>query len=106
LDAGEPFDAVVCSLVLCSVDQPKQCLQQIFSILRPGGELRYLEHIRQRWRSRTAAAAGRRDGVARLFGNCHTHATPSARSPMRLSAQTAKHDLEFAAWVPMPSPRW
>jgi SAM-dependent methyltransferase len=73
LDAGEPFDAVVCSLVLCSVDQPEAVLQQIFSILRPGGELRYLEHIA------SAGARGRLQRVAdatvwpRLFGNCHTH---------------------------------
>src|SRR5690242_6620328 len=43
--AAEPFDAVVCSLVLCSVDQPEHVARQIFSVLKPGGELRYFEHI-------------------------------------------------------------
>src|SRR4051812_44792701 len=33
---GEPFDAVVCSLVLCSVDDPDAVVRQLFSILRPG----------------------------------------------------------------------
>jgi 2-polyprenyl-3-methyl-5-hydroxy-6-metoxy-1,4-benzoquinol methylase len=43
--ATEPFDAVVCSLVLCSVNEPDSVLRQLFSLLRPGGELRYLEHV-------------------------------------------------------------
>jgi SAM-dependent methyltransferase len=43
--ADEPFDAVVCSLVLCSVAEPDPVLRQLFSLLRPGGELRYLEHV-------------------------------------------------------------
>lgn len=103
LDAGEPFDAVVCSLVLCSVDQPEAVLQQIFSILRPGGELRYLEHIA------SAGARGRLQRVAdatvwpRLFGNCHTHRdTERAIGDAGFRPQTARHDLEFPAWVPMP----
>ncbi len=41
----QPFDAVVCSLVLCSVDQPDDVVRQLLSLLRPGGELRYLEHV-------------------------------------------------------------
>jgi SAM-dependent methyltransferase len=103
LDAGEPFDAVVCSLVLCSVDQPEAVLQQIFSILRPGGELRYLEHIA------SAGARGQLQRVAdatvwpRLFGNCHTHRdTERAIGDAGFRPKTARHDLEFPAWVPMP----
>ena len=42
---GTPFDAAVCSLVLCSVDEPDHVVHQLLSLLRPGGELRYLEHI-------------------------------------------------------------
>jgi len=36
-DPGEPFDASVCSLVLCRVDEPETVLRQVFSLLRPGG---------------------------------------------------------------------
>jgi SAM-dependent methyltransferase len=42
---AEPFDAVVCSLVLCSVADPEAVLQQLNSVLKPGGELRYFEHV-------------------------------------------------------------
>lgn len=69
----ETFDAVVCSLVLCSVSDPGAVLAHLRSLLRRGGELRYLEHV---------ASAGARGRVQRfvdatfwprLAGNCHTH---------------------------------
>ena len=39
----------------------------------------------------------------RLFGNCHTHRdTERAIAHAGFRPQTARHDLEFPAWVPMP----
>lgn len=40
------FDAAVCSLVLCSVPDVKAALDELRRALRPGGELRFLEHVR------------------------------------------------------------
>lgn len=40
------FDAVVSSLVFCSVSEPHRALDEVFRVLRPGGELRMLEHVR------------------------------------------------------------
>lgn len=40
------FDAAVLSLVLCSVRDPATTLAEIHRVLRPGGELRFLEHVR------------------------------------------------------------
>jgi ubiquinone/menaquinone biosynthesis C-methylase UbiE len=40
------FDAVVSSLVFCSVAAPGRALEEVFRVLRPGGELRMLEHVR------------------------------------------------------------
>ncbi|PRC42424.1 SAM-dependent methyltransferase, partial [Mycobacterium sp. ITM-2017-0098] len=70
---AEPFDAVVCSLVLCSVDDPAAVVGQLFSLLKPGGELRYLEHVagygaRARLQKFADATVW-----PRLLGNCHTH---------------------------------
>ncbi|HEU5470671.1 MAG TPA: class I SAM-dependent methyltransferase [Actinophytocola sp.] len=40
------FDAAVVSLVLCSVPDVGTALAEIRRVLRPGGELRFLEHVR------------------------------------------------------------
>jgi ubiquinone/menaquinone biosynthesis C-methylase UbiE len=39
------FDAVVASLVLCSVTSPEHVLAEIRRVLKPGGELRLVEHV-------------------------------------------------------------
>ncbi|TDD86332.1 class I SAM-dependent methyltransferase [Actinomadura darangshiensis] len=40
------FDVAVVSLVLCSVRDPARALAELRRVLRPGGELRYYEHVR------------------------------------------------------------
>jgi ubiquinone/menaquinone biosynthesis C-methylase UbiE len=42
-DAGA--DAVVASLVLCSVPDQQRALAEVRRVLRPGGELRFYEHV-------------------------------------------------------------
>lgn len=100
---GEPFDAVVCSLVLCSVRDPAGVLQRLFSLLRPGGELRYLEHVA------SAGARGRFQRFAdatlwpRLFGNCHTHRdTEREIVDAGFEVVTSRREFTLPAWAPMP----
>jgi ubiquinone/menaquinone biosynthesis C-methylase UbiE len=40
------FDAAVVSLVLCSVPEPQHFLGEVRRVLKPGGELRFFEHVR------------------------------------------------------------
>lgn len=100
---GGQFDAVVCSLVLCSVDDPEETVRQLASLLRAGGELRFLEHV---------ASPGVRGRLQRtldatfwppLMGNCHTH-----RHTEEVIAAAGLHIIEtcrhttLPAWVPSP----
>jgi ubiquinone/menaquinone biosynthesis C-methylase UbiE len=44
-EAGS-LDAGVASLVLCSVTDQRQSLAELYRVIRPGGELRFYEHVR------------------------------------------------------------
>lgn len=65
------FDAVVCSLVLCSVRDPGRALEECGRVLAPDGELRLYEHVR----SPRPGVARLQDRVERpwrwLAGGCH-----------------------------------
>jgi SAM-dependent methyltransferase len=100
---GEPFDAVVCSLVLCSIEEPEQVLQQLLSILLPGGELRYLEHVA------SSGARARLQRIAdatlwpRIAGNCHTHRhTEQTIVGAGFKVAAARREWTMPAWVPLP----
>jgi SAM-dependent methyltransferase len=51
--ADGTFDAVVLGLVLCSVPSVKRVVEEAFRVLKPGGLLRTLDHVRSE-----AAVAG------------------------------------------------
>ncbi len=38
-------DAVVCTLVLCSADDPARVISEVRRVLRPGGRFYFLEHV-------------------------------------------------------------
>ncbi|HEY6637990.1 MAG TPA: class I SAM-dependent methyltransferase [Solirubrobacterales bacterium] len=55
---NDSFDTVVSTLVLCTVDDPRRVIEEIARVLRPGGRLLFLEHVRSdstrlaRWQDR------------------------------------------------------
>lgn len=67
----DSFDAVVSTLVLCTVPEPEETIKEIHRVLRPGGSFVFIEHVR----SSDPASAKWQDRLEtpwRIFGNgCH-----------------------------------
>lgn len=102
--ADEPFDAVVCSLVLCSVSEPGSVLRQVLSLLKLGGELRYLEHVASTGiRGRLQQFVDVTTLWPRLAGNCHTHRhTEQAIRTAGFEIDRTRTEQALPAWLPMP----
>jgi SAM-dependent methyltransferase len=102
--ADQPFDAVVCSLVLCSVAEPDSVLRQLFSLLRPSGELRYLEHVAVGGiRGRLQQFVDATTLWPRLAGNCHAHRyTERSIRAAGFEVGQSRTELVMPAWVPVP----
>lgn len=65
------FDFVVSTLVLCTVSDPSRALSEIRRVLRPGGSLIFLEHVRSEDPG-LAAWQDRLHGIHKFTGHgCH-----------------------------------
>ncbi|MET8465779.1 class I SAM-dependent methyltransferase, partial [Micromonospora zamorensis] len=68
------FDAAVVALVLCTVPDQASALAEIGRTLRPGGELRFFEHVAADEASRLHRTQRLLDATLwpKLFAGCHT----------------------------------
>ena len=65
-----PDDAVISTLVLCTVPDQRAALREVRRVLRPGGRLLFIEHVRgegraTRWQDRVTPL------WRRMFAGCH-----------------------------------
>ena len=65
------YDWVVCALVLCTVRNPVGALAEIRRVLRPGGRLRALEHVRSPHSTVARAQSLANPLWGRVAGGCH-----------------------------------
>lgn len=96
------FDSVACTLALCSVRDPACVLQEIRRVLRPGGQLLFMEHV--------AAPAGsrllRRQRLLRPVFRCLAGCTPDRDTDSLLrSAGFSTVEIEqFEVSLPIVGP--
>ena len=98
-------DAVVSALVLCSVEDLAGSLFEVRRVLRPGGEFRFMEHVRGH------GAGGRLEDLVdplwtRLAGGCHLNRQSDLeveRAGLRLEG--VRELGTKALGIPIPGPR-
>ncbi|HRX83973.1 MAG TPA: class I SAM-dependent methyltransferase [Phycisphaerae bacterium] len=97
------FDAVIATLVLCSVSDADRALAEIRRVLRPGGRFVFMEHVAAPAGSRTRRWQERTAPVWRFVGDGCSPARETGT--LIQSAGFAKVDLEaFDAPVPVFGP--
>ena len=103
--ADGSFDCVVCTFNLCSVDDPARVMSELRRILRPGGQILFLEHGRapdagvRRWQERIEPL------WKRMAGGCHlSRPIATALSGAGFAVETLGEGYtpkapQFAGWM-------
>ena len=63
------FDVAVSTLVLCGVDDQPRALRELLRVLRPGGQLLFIEHVRS-GDTQLARSQDRMNGINRFVIGC------------------------------------
>jgi ubiquinone/menaquinone biosynthesis C-methylase UbiE len=95
----DTFDVAVSTLVLCGVSDQPRALRQVRRVLRPGGQLLFIEHVRSD-DARLARRQDRMNPVNRLMACC------DCNRPTLTSIQEAGFtvtQVEHLTWQKVPS---
>jgi len=101
----DSFDTVVSTLVLCTVEDPDRTTAEIARVLRPGGRLLYVEHVRSDDSERLAGWQDRLERPWGWFGaGCHPN-RPTAENLARAGFTLEKqHSDELPKAPPIVRP--
>lgn len=93
------FDTVVATLVLCTVSDPRRAVGEIARVLRPGGRLLFLEHVRAEggWRRRMQRRSVRPWAAFADGCQCDRATVETIGGQMRIES------LERGSWRGMPA---
>jgi ubiquinone/menaquinone biosynthesis C-methylase UbiE len=69
--ASDTFDSAVVTLVFCSVVDPERGLRELLRVLKPGGRLLMVEHVRASNGALVAVQSALVPLTTRMTGNCH-----------------------------------
>jgi ubiquinone/menaquinone biosynthesis C-methylase UbiE len=98
--ADASVDAVVATLVLCTADEPATALAEVRRVLKPGGRLLFLEHVRSpdprlaRWQDRLERPWGW------FSGGCH----PNRDTEASITAELRPERIERGDYPRMMGP--
>lgn len=95
------FDAVVGTLVLCSVPDVVRALSEIYRVITPGGRFVFLEHVAAEDRPRRLEWQRRVEPVwKRVSGNCHlTRRTAAAIERAGFGITDIRRESMRKAWA-------
>ena len=91
-------DTVVSTLVLCTVDDPERALREIARVLRPDGQLLFIEHVRASSRFLAACQDSLLQPWRRFAGGCRCN-RPTGELMSACGFAVAAEDV---AWRGMP----
>lgn len=94
--ADAHFDCIVCTLVFCSVNNPLRGLQEMRRVLKPGGQLLMIEHIRAQKRTLALLQDLITPLTRLLLGNCHWN-----RSTVQTVQEAGFQDLQLEQLTPV-----
>ena len=97
--ADASVDTVVSTLVLCTVNDPERTLGEIARVLRPDGQLLFIEHVRASSRFLAACQNYLLQPWRRFAGGCHCNRATAELMRARGFAVSAADDV----WRGMPA---